>query len=243
MRALLLAAGLGTRLDPLTRYVPKCLMPIRGRPLLDHWFEKLSRLGVGDFVVNTHHHADMVAEFVRRSRFAEQVELAHEPTLLGTSGTIREHAAFLKADDSLVLHADNLCDDDLTGLIAAHRSRLDECVMTMLTYRTTAPSSCGIVETDVRGVMTALHHKVAHPPSNVANAATYVFTPELIDEVVAAPDAWDFSGEMLPRLVGRALTHHTDVPFTDIGTIPAFLQAATDSDAWFGADFLARTLE
>jgi len=239
MRALLLAAGLGTRLDPLTRYLPKCLMPIRGRPLLDLWLEKLSRLGVEEFIVNTHHHAEMVAEYVRRSRFAEQVRLAHEPTLLGTSGTIREHAAFLAMGDSLVLHADNLCDDDLTGLVEAHLSRPADCVMTMLTFRTMEPSSCGIVETDPRGVLTALHHKVADPPGDIANAATYVFTPRLVEEVLAAPEVWDFSAETLPELVGRAMTHHTEMPFVDIGTIPAYLQAATDSDAWAGHTTLA----
>ncbi len=236
MRALLLAAGLGTRLDPLTRYVPKCLMPLRGRPLLDIWLEKLSRLGVDEFIVNNHHHAEMVAEYVRRSRFAEQVRLAHEPTLLGTSGTIREHAAFLAVNDSLVLHADNLCDDDLTGLLKAHQSRPAECIMTMLTFRASEPSSCGIVETNTRGVLTALHHKVSDPPSDIANAATYVFTPDLVEEVLAAPEVWDFSAETLSQLVGRAMTHHTEMLFVDIGTIPAYLQAATDSDAWVGQD-------
>ncbi len=234
MRALLLAAGLGTRLDPLTRYVPKCLMPLRGRPLLDIWLDKLSRIGVTEFIVNTHHHAEMVTEYVRRSPFAAQVQLAHEPVLLGTSGTIREHAAFLATADSLVLHADNLCDDDLVGLIQAHRSRPVECVMTLLTFRAAEPSSCGIIETDSQGVMAALHHKVAHPPSDVANAATYVFTPELIEEVLAAPGAWDFSSDTLPLLVGRALTHHTEMPFVDIGTIPAYLEAATDGTVWAG---------
>ena len=228
MRALLLAAGLGTRLDPLTRYLPKCLMPLHGRPLLDHWLEKLSDLGVDEFVVNTHHHADLVEDYVSGSRFAGAVTLAHEPELLGTSGTIRVHAEFLAAGDSLVLHADNFCEDDLTGLIAAHRARPEECILTMLTFRASDPSSCGVVETDERGVMTALHHKVANPPSDLANAATYMFTPELVNLLVKEETAFDFSGDSLGRLVGRAMTSLTTLRFTDIGSVPAFLSAGLE---------------
>jgi mannose-1-phosphate guanylyltransferase len=106
--------------------------------------------------------------------------------------------------------------------------------MTMLTFPTMAPSSCGIVETDLRGVLTALHHKVTDPPGDIANAATYVFTPGLVEEVLAAPEVWDFSAQTLPQLVGRAMTHHTEMLFVDIGTITAYLQAATDCDAWVG---------
>ena len=232
MRALLLAAGLGTRLDPLTRYLPKCLMPLHGRPLLDHWLDKLSNLGVDEFVVNTHHHAELVEDYVRASRFADAVTLAHEPELLGTSGTIRLHAEFLAAGDSLVLHADNFCEDDLSGLIAAHQSRPDGCILTRLTFRASDPSSCGIVETDGRGVMTALHHKIPSPPSDRANAATYVFAPELVGLVAGDAEAFDFSAETLPKLVGKAMTCHTDLPFTDIGTIPEYLQTAIASSAW-----------
>ena len=232
MRALLLAAGLGTRLDPLTRYLPKCLMPLHGRPLLDHWLEKLSRLGVNEFVINTHHHADLVADYVRASRFSDAVTLAHEPELLGTSETIRLHAEFLSVGDSLVLHADNFCEDDLSGLIAAHQSRPADCILTMLTFRASDPSSCGIVETDGRGVMTALHHKISSPPSDRANAATYVFTPELVDLVVRDAEVFDFSAETLPKLVGKAMTGHTNLPFTDIGTVSEYLRAGIDPLVW-----------
>ena len=232
MRALLLAAGLGTRLDPLTRYLPKCLMPLHGRPLLDHWLEKLSNLGVNEFVVNTHHHADLVAHYVRASRFSDAVTLAHEPELLGTSGTIRLHAEFLAVGDSLVLHADNFCEDDLSGLIAAHQSRPDGCILTMLTFRSSDPSSCGIVETDGRGVMTALHHKISSPPSDRANAATYVFTPELVDLVVRDAGVFDFSAETLPKLVGRTMMCDTGLPFTDIGTVSEYLRAGIDPLVW-----------
>jgi mannose-1-phosphate guanylyltransferase len=104
--------------------------------------------------------------------------------------------------------------------------------MTMLTFRAAVPSSCGIVETNTRGVLTALHHKVSDPPSDIANAATYVFTPDLVEEVLAAPEVWDFSAETLPHLVGRAMTHHTEMPFVDVGTVKAYLEAAFLPGSW-----------
>lgn len=229
MRALILAAGLGTRLDPLTRYLPKCLMPLRGKPLLELWFEKLDALGITEFVVNTHYLAHAVEEHISAGRFADRVTLSHEPVLLGTAETIRKHSKFLVHGDNIILHADNFCEDDLVSLLEAHAKRPSECVMTMLTFVSNEPSTCGIVESDSRGVMSKIHHKVADPPNNIANAATYVVTPELIEITRASQSAFDFSAEILPQLRGRVMTHHTLSKFLDIGTIPNYLAAATDN--------------
>ena len=67
MRALLLAAGLGTRLRPITDKIPKCLVPIQGRPLLEIWLDKLCEVGVQEFLVNTHYLAAQVEEFISNS--------------------------------------------------------------------------------------------------------------------------------------------------------------------------------
>ena len=226
MRALLLAAGLGTRLDPLTRYLPKCLMPLHGRPLLDHWLEKLSRIGVNEFVINTHHHAELVADYVRASRFSDAVTLAHEPELLGTSETIRRHAEFLSVGDSLVLHADNFCEDDLSNLLVHHRSRPAKCLLTILAFDTGAPETCGILEVNMEQVLQVLHHKVPDPPGRIANAATYVFTPAAVQEILDDTVACDFSAETLQRFTGRAYVVKTQHPFFDIGSFPSFLKAS-----------------
>ncbi|MGH9203514.1 MAG: sugar phosphate nucleotidyltransferase, partial [Vicinamibacterales bacterium] len=87
MRALLLAAGYGTRLKPLTDAVPKCLVPIRGRPLLDYWLDLLFTDGIEAALINTHHLADRVQAFVAASRWKSRVTLVHEDSLLGTGGT------------------------------------------------------------------------------------------------------------------------------------------------------------
>lgn len=87
-RALLLAAGLGTRLKPLTNYLPKCLIPIHGRPLLDYWLEILVNHGVSEIVINTHYFSPLVVDYVNRSSWVDKVVMVHEENLLGTGGTI-----------------------------------------------------------------------------------------------------------------------------------------------------------
>ena len=88
IRALLLAAGGGTRLLPLTRNWPKCLMPIARRPLLEHWLCILRKSGIKDVLVNIHHHRHAVELFLSRPQFDGSVSRSYEPKLLGTAGTV-----------------------------------------------------------------------------------------------------------------------------------------------------------
>ena len=69
MKAILLAAGFGTRLRPLTNNIPKCLVPIKGKPLLEIWLDKLSDVGVKDFLINTHYLYDKVESFIKKSKY------------------------------------------------------------------------------------------------------------------------------------------------------------------------------
>ena len=146
MRALLLAAGLGTRLRPLTDRTPKCLVPIHGRPLLDYWLELLIGAGIEHILINTHWLPERVNEFIAASPYSDRVNLVHEPELLGTGGTVWANRDFFKGADFLLAHADNLTDFDVKALMKAHATRPTECAMTMLAFRTDDPRSCGILE-------------------------------------------------------------------------------------------------
>src|SRR5579863_4066102 len=88
MRALLLAAGLGTRLRPVTDSVPKCLVPIQGRPLLDYWLELLLPAPIERVLVNTYYLADQVRAYHAASPWRARVDLVHEAVLFGTGGTV-----------------------------------------------------------------------------------------------------------------------------------------------------------
>ena len=108
MKALLLAAGLGTRLRPLTSSIPKCLVSIGQKPLLQHWMESLAYSGQFDTViVNTHYLAEKVEQFCSSYQSPISIELSYESELLGPGGTLLRHREVLSRGDCLVAHADN----------------------------------------------------------------------------------------------------------------------------------------
>jgi len=219
MRVLLLAAGLGTRLKPLTDTIPKCLVLIHGQPLLNIWLQRLSAAGAGPFLINTHYLASKVADFVQSSPYSAVVSLVNEPELLGTAGTLIENLAFFGDGDGMLLHADNYCLADLSAFQEAHRNRPAHCWMTMMTFRTHTPSSCGVVELDQQGVVVDFHEKVSDPPGNLANGAVYLLSGELMQWLrTLTPSPKDFSTEIIYRLIGRIYTYETDAVFLDIGT-------------------------
>lgn len=228
MRAVLLAAGLGTRLRPLTDHTPKCLVEVGGRPLLDIWLEALGDVGVDDVLVNVHHLADQVQAHVARRAGGPRVHLVHEPELLGSAGTLVANRAFLGHDTFLAINADNLTDFDLHELVKVHRDAGRPA--TLATFRTPRPSLCGIVEVQ-DGLMVGFEEKPAHPRSDLANAGLYVFEPEAIDLIDAATPA-DIGFHLLPHLVGRAgVVDIGRAYFMDIGTPEALERASRD---WTG---------
>jgi mannose-1-phosphate guanylyltransferase len=219
MKALLLAGGLGTRLRPLTFTVPKCLVPIKGQPLLKLWLDRLSDAGINQFLINTHHLADQVTKFIDESPYRESMKIVNEQVLLGTAGTVISNINFFGGVEGLVIHADNYCMADIREFIYVHQNRPPECLMTMMTFRTDTPCECGIVELDARGVVVEFHEKTICPPGNLANGAVYILTTELLQQLEKKMNkAKDFSTEVLPLLVGRIYTYETTDTFMDIGT-------------------------
>ncbi|MDC3200288.1 nucleotidyltransferase family protein [Porticoccaceae bacterium] len=219
MRALLLAAGLGTRLRPITDNTPKCLVSISGRPLLEIWLDRLVDANIEPLLINTHYLADQVEKFVQGSQFQQKVQLVHESHLLGTAGTLIENLDFFKGEDGLLIHADNYCLADFDAFQVAHLNRPFGCLMTMMTFRTDDPSSCGIVEVDDRGVVIGFHEKVDNPPGNLANGAIYILSAELLEKIGADLNhITDFSTEVLHRFKGHIFSHEISDVFLDVGT-------------------------
>lgn len=226
MRALLLAAGLGRRLRPLTNTVPKCLIAIRGRPLLWYWLELLLGGGIERVLVNTHHLPETVRHFVTESPWRERVTLVHEKHLLGTGGTVLRNRDFFQGRAFLVGHADNLTRFDVQALIRHHQQRPAGTLITMMTFRTDTPQTCGVVEEDPRGVVTAFHEKVANPPGDRANAAIYIFEPGVVEFLAGlGREVIDLSTEVMPAFLGRICTFHNSDYHRDIGTPESLRQA------------------
>jgi mannose-1-phosphate guanylyltransferase len=223
MKVILLAAGLGTRLRPLTDSTPKCLMPIKGVPLLEIWLQRLEDAGLGPYLINTHYLHEQVESYVRKSKYKKKISLSYEPNLLGTAATLIANLSFYKNEDGILIHADNYCLEDFRSFVSAHRDRPSGCIMTMMTFRTTTPESCGITEIDRQGVLTEFHEKVINPPGNLANGAIYALSPELMELLKTEySTARDNSTEIIPRLVAKIYTFETVKPLIDIGTIKAY---------------------
>lgn len=226
MKALLLSAGFGTRLRPLTDSIPKCLVPIHGKPLLGIWFDLLFPGGVEAALVNTHYLPEPVQAFVAGSPWRDKVTLVNEPELLGTGGTVLANRAFFGAEAFMVVHADNLTRFDVQAFIDRHAKRPAGAEITMMTFETDAPQSCGIVFENDQGLVTEFFEKVDNPPGNRANAAVYIFEPSVVEFIAAlGRPVVDISTEVLPAFMGRICSFHNADYHRDIGTPESLLAA------------------
>lgn len=226
MRALLLSAGFGTRLRPITDHVPKCLVPIHGKPLLGYWLDLLLPHTIERVLINTHYLPEAVRAFVADSPWQKRIDMVHEAHLLGTGGTVLKNHTFFGNEAFMVVHADNLSRFDVGAFIETHAQRPAGVDITMMTFATDTPKSCGIVELDSNGRVIRFHEKVENPPGNHANAAVYIFEPSVIDFLVSlGKDTIDISTEVLPEYLGRMQTFHNTDYHRDIGTPESLAQA------------------
>jgi mannose-1-phosphate guanylyltransferase len=223
--ALLLAAGFGTRLKPFTDVLPKCLMPISGIPLLEIWLDNLKEISIDKVLVNLHYKKEVVEEFLNRSKFNNFVTPVYEDELLGTAGTITANYSFFKDRTVFIAHSDNLCICNFEEFLDYHiNKRPKNTSITMMTFRTDTPETCGIVEINSEGIVNNFFEKVENPPGNLANAAIYLIEPEVIDWIASNDSITDFSNQVLPEWIGKIATWENKETMADIGN-PASLIA------------------
>ncbi len=229
MKALLLSAGLGTRLRPLTDSIPKCLVPIKGKPLIQYWLEILCKAGITPVMVNLHYLSKQVEAYIQSSVYKDNIETVYEERLLGTGGTLLKNKAFFKDNQIFLAHGDNLSLFDINAFIDAHNSRPEQCEITMMTFETETPQSCGIVELDANNIVCAFHEKVDNPPGKIANGAVYILEPSVLKSLERLKkDEIDFSTELLPSYLGKIFTFHNGHYHRDIGTIESYNKAIQD---------------
>ncbi len=220
MKAFLLAAGLGTRLRPLTDNTPKCMLPVAGKPMIDIWLDALAAAEATEVLVNTHHLADVVQRHVAQRHGHPTVRCFFEPRLLGSAGTLAANRDWVGGEEVfLVCYADNLTDFDLQLLLERHGGGRQAA--TVAVFHAPEPSQCGIVELDEVGVVTSFVEKPEHPASDLANAGIYAFRPEVLAEIEGPPPL-DIAFHLMPGLVGRAVAVEIEGYFRDIGTAEAY---------------------
>jgi len=222
MNTLLLAAGFGTRLRPITESIPKCLVPINGDPLLNIWLKSLNQISLKKIFLNTHYLSNQVHSYISSLNYDMDITIFHENILLGTAGTIINNIQSFLDEDLIVIHADNYCLTDLSLLIKAHRNRPSNCLMTMMTFHTSKPEDCGIVEVE-NNIVVKFHEKIKNPPGDLANCAVYVFSPELLNLINHKLNSIkDISIELIPQILGKIFNYTINDTFIDIGTIETY---------------------
>jgi mannose-1-phosphate guanylyltransferase / phosphomannomutase len=233
VKAVVLAAGLGTRMRPLTEEMPKCLLPVGGRPLLTHILELLNRHGIEDVFINLHWHASRIrATIGNGSAVGVDITYLEEDQLSGTAGPIRKLAGHLRDDRFLVLNGDNLTNLDLSALTEFHQDSAAELTIALHREERADLPEKSAVETDADGRIVSFIEKPAPSQisSNWSSGGVYVFESHLI-EYVPEGRPYDLGHDLIPLLMSegrRVFGYKSDFYLVDIGTPQAYERAQED---------------
>jgi len=240
---MVLAAGLGTRLRPITYRIPKPMAPVLNRPVMEHILRLLARHGFTETIANLHWFPETIeGHFGDGSAFGVELTYSHEEKLLGTSGGVRNAAPFL-GDSFLVISGDALTDIDLVAMREFHESH--DGVATLATRRVEDTSQFGVAITGADGRIQGFQEKPqpAEALSDLANCGIYMFRSEIFDffpapgaSEAAGPDDppgfADWAMDVFPALLeGDApfYSHEIDAYWNDIGNVEELRQSNFDA--------------
>lgn len=229
MKALILAAGEGTRLRPLTLDRPKPMLPVAGKPLLAITVSMLRRYGVTDLAVNLHHRPEAITNyFGNGAAFGVSITYSHEPQIMGTAGAAKKLEWFLD-ETFFVVYGDVLTNLNYQSLIQFHRDR--RSLLTLSLYRVPNPTEVGLVGVDSNGRVFRFLEKPRPEEvfTDLANSGVLVCEPEVLS-YVPADTFYDFGHHLLPALLelGKPLYGLPLAPdecLIDIGTLENYERA------------------
>jgi len=231
MKAMILAAGEGTRLRPLTLSTPKPMIPIVGKPLLAWTLDWLASQGVTEAAINLYHRPQSIPDFFGETYANIKLRYSYEDTLRGTAGGVKGAADFLKGAPFFVIYGDNLLHADLRRLMEFHK--LQGGAATVALFDHPNPTAAGIVGLDPGGRITRFVEKP--PPDQIfsrqANAGVYVLEPSVLD-IIPPHTPSDFGRDIFPQLLARGETLY-GTPLggyiQDTGTPESYRQACWDA--------------
>ena len=227
MKGMILAAGEGRRLGPLTEHVPKPMLPLADRPLLEHIILHLRNCGITELAINLYHQASVIVDhFGNGSHLGVHLHYSLEEQLLGSAGGVKRLQSFFD-DTFVVYYGDVFTRADLRPMLALHRHL--GLPATMGLYRVPDPWNCGIVELDPSHKILRFVEK---PPreqvfSDLANAGIYVLEPAVLD-LIPAGQSWDFGHDVFPAMLADGMQvagHIIEDPVIDIGLPEKYEQA------------------
>ncbi len=226
MKAMVLAAGLGTRLRPLTYEITKPMVPVLDRPVMEHILDLLARHGFDEVVANLHYFPDSI-----RAHFGERLQYRVEDELLGTAGGVRACADFFGDEPFVVISGDALTDIDLGALAQRHRD--SGGVATLAVKQVPDTREYGVVLHDRDGRITGFQEKPAPEEalSNLGNCGIYAFSPEIFDYFPARPFV-DWAQDVFPVLLANDTPFHIHEAhgyWNDIGSLAELRQGTFDA--------------
>lgn len=217
MKAFLLAAGLGTRLKPLTDSIPKCLININGKPLLSWWIDLFLKYEIDEVLINLHHLPEKVTSYINNNNKGIKFNYYYEDKLIGSAGTIRENKNFIKNEkEFFIFYADNLTNYNLREMLNFHKT--SNYIFTMALFRTDAPQTKGIARVNENYVITDFEEKPKFPKSNLANAGIYISSFDIINYIPDKEFA-DIGFDLLPKLVNKMRGWVSKDYLIDIGNL------------------------
>lgn len=234
MKAMVLAAGLGTRLKPITFGIPKPMVPVIDRPCMAHLLALVQKHGFTDVVANLHYYPDTIRDyFGDGSSFGVNIEYNFEPELLGTAGGVRAVSESLTegGEPFLIISGDALTDVDLTKLIERHKS--SGGVATLTVKRVDDTREYGVVLHDEAGRITGFQEKPEPDEalSDLGNCGIYVFSPEIFD-YFPEPDFVDWAQDVFPVLLEKDVPfyiHEISEYWNDVGSLRELREGTFDA--------------
>ena len=232
MKAMVMAAGLGTRLRPLTYGTPKPMVPVANRPVMEHILRLLPRHGFEQVIANLHWFPEVIYErFGDGSGLGIELTYSYEDELLGTAGGVRNVAEFFGEEPFLVMAADALTDIDLAALRAAHEA--NDGIATLAVKRVSNVSEFGVVITGSDGRIQGFQEKPdqAEALSDLASCMIYLLDREIFDYFPEQPVV-DFALDLFPALLSNDVpfhVHEIDSYWNDVGSLPEYLQGNLDA--------------
>ncbi|HVO33533.1 MAG TPA: NDP-sugar synthase [Elusimicrobiota bacterium] len=229
VKAMVMAAGAGTRLRPLTHQTPKPMVPILNRPVLLYTLQNLKRHGITEVALNLHNHPDMIRSYFKSGEaLGMRLEYSYEPRLLGTAGGVKNVEWFLRGGTFVVMSGDGLTDVDLTDLLEFHRRRRSWATIALKSVDTRF--DYGVTLTKAGGRITRFVEKPAWSDifSNQVNTGIYVFEPSVFS-LIPKDREYDFGHQLWPKLLsqGKPIFGYDmrDTYWCDIGNIPEYRRA------------------
>ena len=232
IKAMIMSAGVGSRLEPLTKFVPKPLVPIANKPVMDILFDNLLSIGIKDVVCNTYYLADKIINRYENNSHGLNFNYIKEETLSGTAGGVKKCQFFFeKGDTFVVLSADGLSNADIEKGIEIHRQSGAIATIGVKKIAMEEVPHFGVVVTDSNGFITEFQEKpsIEEAKSNLINTGIYIFDYKIF-EYIPENTFYDFAKNVFPKLLSEHAinTFMVNEYWSDIGTIGQYIQSTKD---------------